>query len=116
MAKFLFSATMQPHIEELLRSVMDDPLQIQIGLRNVTAQTVSQELLYVGKDDAKIPSLRQWISEKGFEPPMLIFVQSKSRAKELFSELKYDGMNVDVIHGDCKKVNRDEIVKKFRVG
>ena len=31
---------------------------------------------------------------------MLIFVQSKERAKELFHELIYDGINVDVIHSD----------------
>jgi ATP-dependent RNA helicase DDX52/ROK1 len=116
MAKFLFSATMQPAIEEVLKTVMDDPVKIQIGLRNSTAQTVKQELIYVGKDDAKIPSLRQRILEKGFEPPMLIFVQSKVRAKELHRELKYDGMNVECIHGDCKKSDRDEIIKKFRVG
>ena len=47
---------------------------------------------------------------------MLIFVQSKTRAKELHRELKYDGMNVEVIHGDCKKADRDSIIKKFRVG
>ena len=47
---------------------------------------------------------------------MLIFVQSKYRAKELYSELMYDGVNVDVIHGDKKKHERDEIMKKFRVG
>ena len=28
MAKFLFSATMQPAIEEVLKGVMDDPLKI----------------------------------------------------------------------------------------
>jgi ATP-dependent RNA helicase DDX52/ROK1 len=27
-------------------------------------------------------------------------VQTKERAKELFSELIYDGINVDVIHAD----------------
>ena len=37
---------------------------------------------------------------QGFQPPMLIFVQSKERAKELFQELIYDGINVDVIHSD----------------
>lgn len=37
---------------------------------------------------------------QGIEPPVLIFVQSKDRAKELFSELIYDGINVDVIHAD----------------
>lgn len=37
---------------------------------------------------------------QGFQPPVLIFVQSKERAKELFHELIYDGFNVDVIHAD----------------
>lgn len=31
---------------------------------------------------------------------MLVFVQSKERAKDLFHELIYDGLNVDVIHAD----------------
>jgi superfamily II DNA/RNA helicase len=37
---------------------------------------------------------------QGLTPPVLIFVQTKERAKELFSELIYDGINVDVIHAD----------------
>ena len=37
---------------------------------------------------------------QGFSPPILVFVQSKERAKELFNELIYDGINVDVIHAD----------------
>ena len=31
---------------------------------------------------------------------MLIFVQSKDRAEELFNELIYDGLNIDVIHAE----------------
>jgi len=37
---------------------------------------------------------------QGFQPPMLIFVQSKDRAKELFNTLAYDGVRIDVIHAD----------------
>ena len=37
---------------------------------------------------------------QGFEPPVLIFVQSKERAKALFNELVYDELRVDVIHAD----------------
>jgi len=37
---------------------------------------------------------------QGLTPPVLIFLQSKERAKELFSELIYDGINVDAIHSD----------------
>jgi ATP-dependent RNA helicase DDX52/ROK1 len=53
----------------------------------------------VGREDAKLITLRQSLKE-GFEPPMLIFVQSKVRAKELYHELINDGVNVNVIHGD----------------
>ena len=41
-----------------------------------------------------------YLFTQGFKPPMLIFVQSRERAKELFHELIYDGINVDVIHSD----------------
>ena len=41
-----------------------------------------------------------YLCEQGFQPPMLIFVQSKERAKELFHELIYDGINVEVIHSE----------------
>lgn len=47
---------------------------------------------------------------------MLIFVQSKERAKELYQELKYDGVNVDVIHAGRRKAERDEVMKQFRLG
>lgn len=40
-SKFLFSATMQPGIEEIVRNVMtNDPIKVQIGIKNSTASTV----------------------------------------------------------------------------
>lgn len=47
---------------------------------------------------------------------MLIFVQSKDRAKELYRELIFEGVNVNVIHADRKKNERDEIMRDFRLG
>ena len=35
--KLMFSATMQPNIQELVKRVMVDPIRIQIGVRNATA-------------------------------------------------------------------------------
>jgi len=76
---------------------------------------VVQKLIYTGNEDAKLQTLRQLIAD-GYKPPMLIFVQSKDRAKQLFKELKFDGANVEVIHADKKKEDRDSIIKEFRVG
>jgi len=111
----MFSATMQPNVQELVKRVMVDPVCIQVGQRNATASAVAQKIVYVGREDAKLMTLRQSLKE-GFVPPMLIFVQSKQRAKELFHELMYDQVNVAVIHGDKKKQERDEIMQKFRLG
>jgi ATP-dependent RNA helicase DDX52/ROK1 len=47
---------------------------------------------------------------------VLIFVQSIDRAKELFHELVYDGINVDVIHSERTQAQRDAIVASFRAG
>ena len=69
----MFSATMNPGIEEVVRNVMtNDPVKVQIGIRNSTASTVKQKLVYVGNEDGKLRTLRQEI-ENGFEPPMLVF-------------------------------------------
>ena len=41
-AKFMFSATMQPNIEQVLRNVMtNDPIKVQIGIKNSTASSVT---------------------------------------------------------------------------
>lgn len=54
--------------------------------------------------------------QQGMQPPVLIFVQSKVRAQELFHELVYDGLNVDVIHADRTQQQRDNVVQAFRAG
>jgi ATP-dependent RNA helicase DDX52/ROK1 len=48
---------------------------------------------------------------QGLTPPVLIFVQTKERAKELFSELIYDGINVDVIHADRTQLQVSHTLK-----
>ena len=54
-----------------------------------------------------------FVGFQGFLPPVLIFVQSKDRAKELFHELIYDGYNVDVIHADKSQIQVGGKGKRF---
>jgi len=112
---YLFSATLPPNIENLAKSLMRDPARVTIGLRNTTVETVKQQLVFVGAEEGKLLAIRQLI-KRGIRPPVLIFVQSIERAKELFHELIYDGINVDVIHSERTQAQRDQIVANFRVG
>ncbi|MEQ2277354.1 DEAD (Asp-Glu-Ala-Asp) box polypeptide 52, partial [Xenotaenia resolanae] len=83
--------------------------------RNAAVETVEQELLFVGTENGKLVAMRD-IIKKGFLPPMLVFVQSIERARELFHELVYEGINVDVIHADRTQQQRDNVVNSFRSG
>ncbi|EDO37347.1 predicted protein, partial [Nematostella vectensis] len=111
----LFSATLSNGIEEWAGLHLDNHVRVTVGIRNSATATVDQELLFVGQESGKLLAVRD-IVQKGFTPPVLIFVQSKDRAKELFHELIYDGINVDVIHSDRTQAQRDNIVKSFRTG
>ncbi|KAI8823026.1 P-loop containing nucleoside triphosphate hydrolase protein [Fimicolochytrium jonesii] len=113
--KSLFSATIPSGVEELARTFMKDPIRIVIGQKNAATETINQKLLYVGQEAGKLIAIRQLIST-GLKPPVLIFVQSIDRAKELFHELVYDGINVDIIHSDRTKLQRDTVVNNFRMG
>lgn len=73
-----------------------------LSFRNAATETIKQELLFVGSEDGKLVAIRQLV-QKGLKPPVLIFVQSIERAKELFHELIYDGINVEVIHSERTK-------------
>ncbi|OWR53162.1 putative ATP-dependent RNA helicase DDX52 like protein [Danaus plexippus plexippus] len=95
----MFSATHTPSIAKWARHNMRGLINITVGHRNAASSSVEQELLFCGNESGKLVAFRQLI-QKGLKPPVLVFVQSKDRAKELFKELLYDGIQVDVIHGD----------------
>ncbi|KAG0285010.1 RNA-dependent ATPase rok1 [Linnemannia gamsii] len=113
--KSLFSATLPSGVEALASTFMRSPIRIVIGSKNAATETINQKLVYCGSEEGKLIAIRQLI-QGGLKPPVLIFVQSIERAKELFHELIYDGIHVDVIHSERTKAQRDKIVESFRQG
>jgi len=112
----LFSATLPQGVVELAKSILTNPLRVAVGEVNAAAADVEQTLTFITDEEHKLFSFRQLVQEGKVKPPCLIFVQSKDRAKQLFSELVYDGIFVDAIHGDRTKAQRDNSIKAFREG
>ncbi|GAB5033300.1 rna dead-box type [Nannochloropsis oceanica] len=122
----LFSATLPPLIEDLARSILRDPLSVSIGLYAASLtnnyqggaavpDTVTQSLLFVGREEGKLLALRQILRE-GVLPPVLVFLQTKERARELYHELCYDNFKVEVMHADRSPEQRAELLHKVRTG
>ncbi|KAL1488193.1 hypothetical protein ABEB36_015150 [Hypothenemus hampei] len=95
----MFSATHTPVVAKWCVRNMPGLIRVTVGHRNAATDTVDQKLQFVGSEHGKLLALRDLIRQ-GVQPPVLIFVQSKDRAQQLFNELIYDGIMVDVIHAD----------------
>lgn len=111
----LFSATLPDTVEELARSIMHDAVRVIVGRKNSASELIKQKLVFVGSEKGKLLALRQNFAES-LNPPVLVFVQSKERAKELYKELAFDDLKADVIHADLSEVQREEAINSFRSG
>ncbi|XP_065084624.1 probable ATP-dependent RNA helicase DDX52 [Ochlerotatus camptorhynchus] len=110
-----FSATITKEVTAWASENMTNKVRFSVGVANMAVDLVEQELLFVGHESGKLLAFREMV-HKGLTPPVLIFVQSKDRAQQLFTELIYDGLNVDVIHADRSQKERDNVVRSFREG
>lgn len=108
-----FSATLSNELLEWSQTALDNIISVRVGLRNTASEDVEQELVFCGDESGKIHALRE-IFRKGYEPPCLVFVQSKERARQLFKELVYDNVMVDAIHSDRTQKQREACVQAFR--
>ncbi|KAB1223916.1 DEAD-box ATP-dependent RNA helicase 57 [Morella rubra] len=111
----MFSATLPDFVEELARTIMHDAVRIIVGRKNTACESIKQKLVFAGSEEGKLLALRQSFAES-LNPPVLVFVQSKERAKELYEELTCDNIRVDVIHSDLSQSERENAVDDFRAG
>lgn len=121
----LFSATLPPAVDMLAQSLMTRRKKVVVAagayggaaaVGNMSAM-IKQDFRFVGGrgEQGKVFAIRSMLRE-GLKPPVLVFVQSKERAVELFRELVYDGIHVDAIHGDRTAAARMAAVARFRAG
>ena len=96
---------MPPAVDDLVHSVLRQPVKVVVGEKNAAADTVEQSLVFCGREDGKLVALRQMVRE-GLRPPVLIFMQSVERAMQLFHALVYGGLHVDVLHAERTAAQR----------
>lgn len=111
----MFSATLETKLVEWAQVQMTNVVTVQVGGKNKAATNVEQELIYVGNERGKVLAIRELVSS-GIEVPVLIFVETKEKAKFLAHEFLYDDINIEFIHSEREQKERDAIVTSFREG
>ena len=109
---WLFSATMQPKIEKIARTYMNNPLEITVGSKNSGAKNIEHQYCLVKNADI-YSAVRRFID---LYPDMfgIVFCRTKRDAQEMSAQLINAGYNSDALHGDLSQPQRDAVMKKFR--
>jgi ATP-dependent RNA helicase DDX52/ROK1 len=67
------------------------------------------------QEPGKLVALRQMIA-CGLQPPVLVFVATKERARQLYEELKYENVHCDYLSAYQSQPARAHAVENFRAG
>jgi ATP-dependent RNA helicase DDX52/ROK1 len=112
----LFTATLSEKVEEAARSVMaSDAVSLIVRGRTVANKDVEQRLVFCGNELGKVVAMRNLIRE-GLRPPVLIFLQSIERTKELADELRCGGLPLAIMNSNMSREEREATVTSFRLG
>lgn len=107
----LFSATMPDKIAQLARTVMHNPVEIELAVSK-PAENIRQCVVLCHEPD-KTLVLRHIF---GLKAPkrVIVFCSSKQKVKELAIVLQRKGFNARAMHSDLSQPERDEVMQLFR--
>jgi ATP-dependent RNA helicase RhlE len=109
----MFSATMGGAIEELARTLVRDPIRIDITPKGRTAVGI-QHRLYIVAPENKRPALIALLHQE--LGTTLVFARRKVDAEWLYHILERQGHPVTRIHSDRSQGRRVEALDDFRAG
>lgn len=109
----LFSATMPKEVRKIASKYMKDPLEISIGKQNVGAENV-EHICYMVNAKERYLALKRVVD---FHPDIygIVFCRTRRETQDVAEKLLKDGYNADSLHGDLSQMQRDAVMKKFRI-
>ncbi|MBN1548948.1 MAG: DEAD/DEAH box helicase [Syntrophaceae bacterium] len=109
----LFSATMPKDIQNLAKSILQEPAVIRIG--NGTPATTVAHSVYPVEPQLKISLLMKLIEETNTES-VLVFARTKRRTTSVATKMKRAGFAVASLQGDLSQNRRQAAIEGFRSG
>jgi ATP-dependent RNA helicase DDX5/DBP2 len=112
----LWSATWPREIQALARDFLRDPIQVNIGQLELTANQNVTQVIKVINDQDKKRALYDVLERAMDGSKVLIFTGTKRTADQLTGDLRRDGWPARAIHGDKSQSERDWVLAEFRSG
>ncbi len=110
----MFSATFSAEIRSLAKTMLVDPVEIDVAPRNTTVETVKQRIHPVDKKQ-KTRLLAHLIGGNGWSQ-VLVFSKTKHGANKLVRELSKSDIRACAIHGNKSQAQRTKSLADFKRG
>lgn len=107
----MFSATMPPKIRELAKTILKDPVEINIAISK-PAEGVLQAA-YNTYDNQKNALIKHLFAEKELDSA-IIFASTKQKVKELYADLLKAKFSAKAIHSDLEQAEREAVMLDYR--
>lgn len=110
----LFSATFSSEIRQLAKTMLHQPVEVDVAPRNTTVETVSQRIHPVDKG-RKSALLQHLILDNQWQQ-VLVFSRTKHGANKLVKTLLKADIPAVAIHGNKSQAHRTRALADFKAG
>ena len=110
----LFSATMPTEVEQLARSILHQPVRIDVSPPQRAAANIDHRVFHVATQE-KRALLAGILMEPAFER-VLVFTRTKHLANRVAGHLADAGIRAEAIHGNKSQGARQRALERFRCG
>lgn len=110
----MFSATMPQNIRALAKTILNDPVHVEIAVSRPADNILQQAVMCY--ETQKLQAVKAIFSDPELAQRALIFSSSKLKVKELARTLRSMHYNVGEMHSDLNQAQRDEVMLGYRAG
>lgn len=109
-----FSATMPTEIAKLSKTILNNPVRIEVTPASTTAEKVEQAIYFVEKNDKR--HLLIHLLKDPAIVSALVFARTKHGADKIAKELYRANIKADAIHGNKSQAARQRALTDFKNG
>jgi ATP-dependent RNA helicase RhlE len=110
----LYSATMPDEIADLAKTLMKDPVRVEVSPQGTTVAEIKQSVT-IARTKQKRQILSKLLSDEAMRS-VIVFARTKHGADRVTRDLERDGFDAAVIHGNKSQNARQKALNGFRDG
>lgn len=112
---FLFSATIEPGLENLISDMMVDPVKVNLSGDRIDVDRI-ENVAYLYTDDG--PRIRSLVSVLESEDPAaaIIFCNTRKTTESVTAYLRRRGYDAALLNSDLPQHQREEVIQRMRDG